>query len=577
MKKIIFILFLNVCVLWSAHPDSVSVLYNQVGYYPGASKILLLKKTGEYHLLSIPQQNQVFSGQCKELKLWEPSGQKVCSFDFSDLQTPGRYFLTPKGQKVIPGTSPLIQIGDQVHKPILRNALRAFYYNRAATDLAPRHAGIFHRKAGKYDHFGSLHKSVINDSIHSPQVINTLKGWYDAGDFGRYVLNSNITMLTLMSLYEDFPEPVKSLKLNIPESNNKISDFLDEMRWNLEWMLIMQDSSDGGVYHKQTSERFEGSILPQNQTMERYLFAKSTPATMGFAAVMAKASQIYRPFDSLFANSCLKASQKAWEWGNKNPDIKFENPPGVQTGQYGFLGFDDEIQVASVYLYLVTQNQKYLQKAKEFPFKAGAPWWGDLSAFSVYSIVSAPDNSIPDSLKQSVIAAFLKSADEMVLKGDSSSFGVAMGLTDFHWGSNHTFANHGMHLLKAYRLNPKPQYLKHAVSNLDYILGKNPFNLSFITGAGKSFAKDPHHRQMEADGISDPIPGFLVGGAHDGGQDVGPEAWKCKEYRTIGKPALGYIDHKCSYASNEVAINWQAAVVYLLGALESVYQPDPRP
>ena len=63
---------------------------------------------------------------------------------------------------------------------------------------------------------------------------------------------------------------------------------------------------------------------------------------------------------------------------------------------------------------------------------------------------------------------------------------------------------------------------------------------------------------------------MLIGGPQPGGEDVGSKAeWKCDDYRT-GQAATAYTDQQCSYATNEVAINWNAPLAYLAGALEAL-------
>ena len=144
-----------------------------------------------------------------------------------------------------------------------------------------------------------------------------------------------------------------------------------------------------------------------------------------------------------------------------------------------------------------------------------------------------------------------------------------MNKDDFQWGSNSSAANQGVWLLHAYYLTGESKYYEAAVKAIDYLLGKNPLDMSFLTGFGTKSPKMPHHRPSTADGIADPVPGMLVGGPQPNGEDIGTQSWECKEYRT-GKPATSYTDNRCSYATNEVAINWNAPIAYLAGALEAI-------
>ncbi|HCD52991.1 MAG TPA: cellulase, partial [Balneolaceae bacterium] len=123
-----------------------------------------------------------------------------------------------------------------------------------------------------------VHAAAATGSRPEGTIISSPKGWYDAGDYNKYVVNSGISTYTLLFAYEQFPEFFKNQDLNIPESKNDLPDILDEALWNLEWLLTMQDE-DGGVYHKLTTANFEGMVMPHEATNQRYVVMKNTGAT----------------------------------------------------------------------------------------------------------------------------------------------------------------------------------------------------------------------------------------------------------------------------------------------------------
>jgi endoglucanase len=108
------------------------------------------------------------------------------------------------------------------------------------------------------------------------------------------------------------------------------------------------------------------------------------------------------------------------------------------------------------------------------------------------------------------------------------------------------------------------KYLFGAEQMTDYIFGKNATGYCFLTGYGAKKVMFPHHRPSGADGIEDPVPGFVVGGPNRHKQDRGQV-----EY-TSDFPAKSYMDLEASYASNEVCLNWNAPLVYVLGYIEQV-------
>jgi endoglucanase len=160
-------------------------------------------------------------------------------------------------------------------------------------------------------------------------------------------------------------------------------------------------------------------------------------------------------------------------------------------------------------------------------------------------------------------------ADELLADVPTRSYRTVMGKSarDFNWGSSANAANQGIALIQAYQLTGDKKYITGALSNLDYLLGRNATGYSLLTGFGKKSVMNPHHRPSVADGIPEPVPGLLSGGPNA----MAPRQDKCPGY-TATSPDEVFLDHDCSYASNEIAINWNAPMVYLANALEALQQ-----
>jgi len=155
-------------------------------------------------------------------------------------------------------------------------------------------------------------------------------------------------------------------------------------------------------------------------------------------------------------------------------------------------------------------------------------------------------------------------ANQLANNYKQAAFHTTMGLSprDFVWGSNAVAANQGILLLQAYQFTRQRKYLEGALSTADYLLGRNATGYCFVTGFGAKSPMHPHHRPSVADGVAEPVPGLLAGGPNPGRQD------SC-DYPFI-EPETAYTDLDCSYASNEIAINWNAPAVYLLQALKAI-------
>ena len=544
-----------------AAPAFAATAYiNQIGYRPGDFKELaLVDANGNVDFVNSAGQ-VVLSVTPKAASFWDASGQNVQLVDFSKLSEAGKYSIKVNGNVL---RSDLV-VKSQTYEEVFKAAIKWFYYQRASMALESQYAGKWARAAGHTNATAELHNST-----GASGTINSSKGWYDAGDYGRYIVNSGITTYTLLSLYEHFPEYFKKLKWNIP-AEGSLPDLLAEIKWNLDWMLTMQ-ASDGGVYHKLTSLGFPGDVMPAQDNSKLYVIGKSTAGTFDFAAIMAMASRIYKPFDASYASKCLEAAKKAYSWGLSNPSRNYlANPSDVSTGAYENDNPNDEKLLAGTELFITTGDASYKQSGtSEY-----VSYWGDVTGLATYEKATHQTQFGGDAneAKQKILGT----ADNFVNRAEKG-FGVVMAKDDFVWGSNSTASNQGVWLLHAYYITGEQKYYKAAVKALDYLLGKNPLDMSFVTGYGTKSPKMPHHRPSTSDNVEEPIPGMLVGGPQPGGEDVGAKAeWKCDDYRT-GQAATAYTDQRCSYATNEVAINWNAPLAYLAGAIEALnagYAPD---
>lgn len=557
---------------------------NQIGFYPNSEKVAVVVDTlgGKYfYLLSNDaQRDTVYQGKLSKAAKWEYSDEYVRKADFSDYSKKGNYVLfVPKV-----GSSHPFQIGENVLGDISKASLKAYYYQRTAIDLDSKYAGKWARKAGHPDDKVIVHNSAAFGTRKAGDLIKSSKGWYDAGDYNKYIVNSGITMYTLLSAYEDYSFYFDTLKLNIPETGNKLPDILDETLWNLRWMLTMQDPQDGGVYHKLTNAGWDGPIQPEAATKPRYVVKKSTNAALDFAAVMAQASRVFGKFRKQLpglADSCLKASIKAYGWAKINnnvPYIQSElNDPTVVTGAYDDFKFSDELLWASLELFVTTGKIEYYEESNIDGLINGTiivSNWQDVAELGLYTLAKNSgkfkgDSKYEDINFEAVTKRILKIAKMYKNHKGESAYGVPMGneYGDFAWGSNAIAANEGFLLLQAFLLSGDKGYLEAAGASLDYLLGRNATTYSFVTGYGEKSSRDPHHRPSESDGIDDPIPGLLTGGPNPGQQDKGSCGSKAYPSEL---PAKSYIDKRCSYASNEIAINWNAPFAYLSNGLQAI-------
>jgi len=492
------------------------------------------------------------------------SGDTVRVIDFSSVTTPGTYVLAVEGL----GESDPVHVAGDVYGRPLYLALRSFYGQRCGTavDLGSEFPG--YRYAACHLEDALYHASSGREGRRS-----ATKGWHDAGDYGKYIVNSGITMGELLWAWEWYPAKLRDLRLDIPESGDAVPDVLDEIRWNLDWMLAMQDG-DGGVWHKLTSEGFGSFVMPDaDDGGTRYVIGtgaapfKSTCATADFAAVAAIASRAWQEIDSAFAGRTLDAARRAWTWAEANPDVPFRNPPGVSTGGYGDRTCADERLWASAELLRTTGEPAYERAARALAashhVSAGPPqWWQDVANLGLWAYALAETAPVDAALRERIRTETIEAARTIVERTQSAGWRHSLTDQDFVWGSNGVVANYGVLLLAAERFSGERVFRETALDNLHYLLGRNTFGLSWLTGVGTRPFRHPHHRPSGADANPLPWPGLLSGGPNRNGGDPVLDALP------QSPPARRYADAEASYAGNENAINWNAALVFLLAGLQ---------
>ncbi len=555
------------------------IVLNQLGFYPKAPKIAVV--TGatiarQFYILSAAKRDTVFMGTLGEQQQSAYSATITRIADFSTLQKTGQYIITVPGV----GASYVFTIAAHVQHAVAVASVKGFYYQRVSEPLDKKYAGKWARAAGHPDTTVLIHPAAATVQRPAGTIISTPGGWYDAGDYNKYIVNSGITTGTLLSAYEDFSPYFDTLRTNIPESNNGLPDLLDEILVNLRWMLTMQDPYDGGVYNKCTNAGFDGMVMPGVTKVPRYVVQKGTASTLDFVAVTAQAARIFKKFSKQcpgLSDSCLAAANKAWQWALKHPAMAYDQdsinkrfPIPVTTGGYGDRNFSDEWYWAAAELLVTTGNNSYdsVLLAQRSSL-VNIPGWNDVRMMGYYTLVRCTKTLSPQTimLAEECRQKIITMADALISNGGNKAFQTIMGQSrrDFFWGSNSLAANQGILLINAWIYTKKEQYVNAALSNLDYLLGRNATGYCFVTGIGSKSTLHPHHRISVADGIDAPVPGLLAGGPNPGRQD------HC--HYDFTEPETCYQDIDCSYASNEIAINWNAPLVYLANALEAIYAP----
>lgn len=558
---------------------------NQMGYLPASKKTAILAADAG---AGIPKLNQdtlqicTENGTCvleKKFSAFGPdetSGDYVWQADFSELTATGTYTA-----RVGDITSYPFCIGETLYSDLNVLLCKMLYFQRCGMELEEKHAGKFARPAC---HTGSavLWEEYVNHKAgklasDAMQRFDIRGGWHDAGDFGRYSTAAACALAHILYAYRFFPDSFEQ-NLNIPESGNGIPDILNECRYEFDWLLQMQ-TADGGVYHKLTTQYHVAFIMPHEDLDQMILLPVSSMAVGDFAAVMALASRVYRPYDADFADTALAAAIKSYDWLEKHPEfIGFRNPEGCGTGEYGDRSDLDERMWAAMELYRCTGEDKYLAKARELFDRQSGPTelgWGDISGFTAWALLepqlmSAPKQTrirLSDAEQDFVdryITVLKKEADRLVNVSHSSGYCVAMETPDYVWGSNMIVLNYGMLLSTVYLLTQEEKYLDTAVRQMDYLLGVNAVDYSYVTGVGAHAFEHPHNRVTEADGIDETIPGYVSGGPCNPPMDP----YGRQNLPAGTAPMKCFLDHWSCYSLNEITIYWNSPAIFVAAFLD---------
>ena len=338
----------------------------------------------------------------------------------------------------------------------------------------------------------------------------------------------------------------------------------------------MQDD-DGGVFFKVTPYRWDGFVSPleSDASQKRYILGKSTSSTLNFAAALAQAHHLFVDENALFAEKCLEASVNAYLWAEQNPEVEWpHNTEG--SGGYGDPDLGDDFFWARAMLYRELKcgldsivRKSFREKAADLCARIEDQLPADMEAYlPTYGLqwrstqnlawfaLATMENDAPE-LSQKAKEAFKWTAEEILKLCESDMYGLS--IRKFIWGSNGDIANHALTLYLAWTWFGNEKYLTAAMSQIGFIYGCNPVDVSFVTGSAWSSPKHPHHRISYSDGVEEPVPGLVVGGINVDRQD----AHRNPHY--LGDaPGMSYADEQCSFASNEVAINWSAPLTAAL-------------
>lgn len=548
----------SACRSDGAEPPTPEIAVNTVGFLPDAPKAATIaRRCDRFAVVDAATGEVAFAGAAMPHPASSGSDSTAWIADFSVLQTPGRYRVRVDGV----GASPPFSISRSAWNRPFYLAMRGMYLWRCGMAVRDNSLGIeFVHAACHLDDARLDHVDPTQPGKAAPGV----GGWHDAGDYNKYVVNGAFTAGMMLQAWLQFEHALAPLDLQLPDGDPTLPDFLEEVKWEIDWLLSMQ-AADGRVYHKLSTEDFGGFILPEQETAPRFFCPWGSAATADLVAIAALASRVYRPYDADFADRCLAAARLSHGFLQAHPDDHRPDQSAFTTGRYDSPDADDRLWAAAE-LWAATGEATYRQSYEECvlspPARGGRSrsrppsivddlWdWGNVANLAAYTYLLAERPDRDPQVVTKLRNALRASADRLLLAAQNHPYARTHG-ERYYWGCNGGIARQTMTLMLAYRVTRQAEYRRAAQQSLAYLFGRNPYARSFVTGVGFNPPRFPHDRRSGGDAAEAPWPGYLVGGP-----------WPTEN---------DWHDDQDDYRTNEIAVNWNGALIYALAAF---VEPD---
>lgn len=596
---------------------------DQFGYLPAASKVAVIARPAQGYNAPDPY---VPAAQV-EVRRWDDdglalvtaatpwnggavhaqSGDRAWWVDFSSLTLPGSYYLHDAAAGRSSGR---FEIDQRAYREVLKHALRSFYYQRCGTAKPAAYSGASWADAAC--HVGAEQdrdcRSVLDTSAATSRDLSG--GWHDAGDYNKYVNFTDDPVHDLLAAYENDPEAFTD-DLGLPLSGNGLPDVIDELKYQLDWFLRMQQA-DGSVLHKVSVTDFSAASPPSRDTAPRRYAPSTASATISACGAFAHGAIVFGAFADpsmqVAAAQLESAAVAAWSW--------LESNPGSIPSAYDNAGFvnasaEDDAYAqatnrlcAAAYLFALTGDAAYRQYFDARYTTAHLVQWGYAYPFEGtyqdgllhYSRAPGATPAVVAAI-EGAYAASMSGTDNLAhVRAGEDAYRAWLADADYTWGSNRTKSVQGcMYLsMNVYGLDAgnADEYEDAAAGYLHYLHGRNPNGLVYLSamepfGAERSCTQFYH--SWFADGTSwdssltstyGPAPGFLPGGPNPSFQPdpaYGGPPLEPPENQPIQK---SYRDWNAGWPENswEVTENqcaYQAAYVRLLAAFLPAPPPPP--
>ncbi len=513
MKKLVsFLIFFSILLASTSQSIDVHFKLDQIGYRPNDRKVCVIASPqvgynspdtyvpgSNLELKKKSDNSTVFSASPS---LWKSgtthtqSGDKVWWFDFSSFIIPGNYYVMDATNNK---RSYEFTIGNNIYNEALKHAVRFFYYQRCGVSKTSAYAGSDYTDVAC--HINTLQDQHCRDVTQPNNTTlekNLSGGWHDAGDYNKYTNFTFATVHYLLDAYEQNPLVFKD-NYGIPESGNGIPDILDEVKYELDWLLKMQNS-DGSVLMKVSTLGFTSGSPPSTDTPQRLYGPAASSATRTLSSLLAHAHIIFKNFPtySSFSNTLLVKSELAWTWLQNNPGNSNYNNSGFGSANPEVSSYRQNATslTAAIYLFAATGKTTYrtyvdnnynlqpIQWTYWYPFESAFQ-----DALLYYCNTTGATPSVVNAIKNNCTSSITSNNIDLLTAYNNltDAYMAHMQENDYVWGNNQFKCETGsiFYNMLQYNLDIPNQakYLQAAAAYIHYLHGLNPNGIAFLTNS----------------------------------------------------------------------------------------------
>jgi endoglucanase len=456
-----------------AAPVSQAIKTDHLGYRPADPKIAIfsaspgtsveVRDTADVVRFRVP----LNGGSITSKGFDGPSGDNVWWVDFSAFQTPGTYRLY---SPALGAQSYEFAIGDDVYNAALEAALATFYLQRCNTPKLATYVGSWADGASCHMTDTATTAAAGHTSVGS---LDLTGGWHDAGDYNKYMWGAVSTAVRYLLLaYERNPSLFPDGLSAIPESGNGVSDLLDEVKYELDWMAKMQLAS-GAVLSQMHVDGFASDSPPSVDTNRRYYQNPNMESAAVLVGSFAHAARVFAAAgQTSYASTLQTKAITSWNWLLSQSDSAADTMREVKVW-------------AAAELFRTAGTAS--GKAYVDGFYASS-WSGRFYNVARYDTYAALTYVVTPGANPTVVANMRASIGAQVdyqFQNDDF-YRNGMPSWSYHWGSNTPRAATGMFMLAAADLGATGGQTaaacrQRALDTLHFFHGQNALNMMYLT------------------------------------------------------------------------------------------------